>query len=124
MRTLIGAIAAVGITLFSRAAIAEENTESSGYYQRICGAAINALETKSVVMGYFETGKCAGFVDGVEQANIYYGKRLYCTPSGVTFEQMVRVWLKYLKDHPETLHLQAINTYSESQRSVFPCPPK
>lgn len=47
----------------------------------------------------------------------------YCTPDGVTYEQVRRIGMKYMKDHPELTHMKADLAIGRSLVEAFPCPP-
>lgn len=45
----------------------------------------------------------------------------YCLPETVTHDQIVRVFVKYINDHPEKLHEQAGNMLHAALQEAFPC---
>lgn len=75
---------------------------------------------------YFSAGVCAGFVTGVTNTLAY--ARLnnpatvpICIPNGFTVGQGARVFLKYLSDHPESLHIEATALAITAYRDAYPC---
>lgn len=77
-----------------------------------------------------------GFVEGHDTIAIllatrqYGGKpanskmdtfRLFCYPATVAVEQLTRVVIRYLEQHPETLHLHPVLTVTAALREAFPC---
>jgi hypothetical protein len=68
---------------------------------------------------------CNGYVNGiVDQLTIMSSamKTAYCLPSyGGSNEQFVRIVLKYLQDHPESLNQPAISPTSLAITGAFPC---
>ena len=44
-----------------------------------------------------------------------------CIPQGVTVEQAMAVVVKYLREHPERLHLKFVDLIVAAQRKAFPC---
>jgi hypothetical protein len=48
-------------------------------------------------------------------------KPIFCTPEGVTIEQVVLVVAKHLRDHPEELHYQAVALVVGALVDAFPC---
>ena len=50
------------------------------------------------------------------------GKRHLCVPNGVNGLQLARLFMKYVQDHPETLHEDAVPTIFLALYSAFPCP--
>ena len=47
--------------------------------------------------------------------------RLFCYPETVAVQQLTRVVIRYLEQHPETLHLPPVLTVTEALREAFPC---
>ena len=79
------------------------------------------------VVGMF---RCSGYLAGIVDANaIVSGMRgkpaaLFCLPdTGLENEQVIRIVVKYLNDHPEHLHEQARMGAIIALRLAFPCPP-
>ena len=48
-------------------------------------------------------------------------KMRICIPSEVTVDQKKRVLLKYLRNHPATLHLNTTLLTHKAMREAFPC---
>jgi hypothetical protein len=70
--------------------------------------------------------ECMGYVigidDGIQLAYDIQGKpQPYCIPSEVTTGQMVRVLIKFIKDHPEKAHSKTSVLAVESFITAFPC---
>lgn len=75
---------------------------------------------------YFSAGVCAGFVSGVTNTLGY--ARLsspttvpICIPDGFTVGQGARVFVKYLSDHPQSLHIEATALAITAYREAYPC---
>ncbi|WP_454834749.1 Rap1a/Tai family immunity protein [Pseudomonas lini] len=74
-------------------------------------------------------GKIDGTIDGIEVARGYYsaalGKTLspfICWPKEpVAKEQQVRIVVKYLKEHPESLHESEASLITLAMAFAFPC---
>ena len=79
---------------------------------------------------------CLGYLTGFEHAVSYttavttaivdravedYQGIIGCNTEGVTIEQMRLVFLKYVENHPEQLHLPAYYVLSKAMLSAFPC---
>ena len=68
-----------------------------------------------------------GFVDGMTLGHVM-GKTaptLYCPPrDGIAADQGRIIVKKYLRDHPESLHLEAGNLAANALTEAFSCPPK
>ena len=70
--------------------------------------------------------QCYGFITGARiLGNLYEGKpieaRLFCIPSGVQNEQLARIYVEYLEQHPAQLHLNASSLLIECLKDSFPC---
>lgn len=81
----------------------------------------------------YDTGLCMGFVTGVFDSltqNMAAGPVLLkksmhtivCAPAGVTYDQAIRVVLKFLQDHPERLHERRYTLVRDALWRAFPCP--
>ena len=72
--------------------------------------------------------QCVEYIKGAIDAYIYAGTYFMkpadsiCMPQGFTGEQAVRIVLKYLDSHPETLHLDAGGLVWVAIHSDFACP--
>jgi len=75
---------------------------------------------------YIEYGMCLGYVSGVHETNEVYEavaeQQIYCPPKEVEFEQLVRVIVKYLENHPADLHYSAAYNIIFAFKEAFPCP--
>ena len=76
-----------------------------------------ALEDYDKDVGY-RGGFFDGYVTGVADTSI--GKD-FCPSPDVTAGQLPKIAAKYLKDHPERLHLDASRLVIDSLRAAFPC---
>jgi hypothetical protein len=83
-----------------------------------------------MVLYAYRVSWCGGFVDGVVNANALYQdylkntktKPYFCPPeSGMTTGQSVRVVVKFLRDHPESLHVVPGALVLVALRTAFPC---
>src|SRR5207247_1642598 len=68
---------------------------------------------------------CLSFISGVLDAEAYYAHAFHakipeCIPSTATDTQLARVIVKYGNDHPEKLHLAAVDMLSAALVSAFP----
>ena len=74
-------------------------------------------------------GKITGTLDGLEIGRVTYSDvakqklpELFCSPEqGVTKDQSVRIVVKYLKDHPESLHMAESTLIILAYIDAFPC---
>ena len=62
-------------------------------------------------------GFCAGYVGGVIDTSY----ALFCFPPEVTKRQIINIFIMYLRDHPEKLHLFAPSLVIKAMRAAFPC---
>ena len=60
-----------------------------------------------------------GYVLGVHET-----LPIFCIPAGVTNRQITEVVSKYLKDHPEKLHLNASDLVIDAIQTAWPCDEK
>lgn len=79
------------------------------------------------------SGFCAGFVSGVIETQTWWQLRElsdskrnqnvehFCIPGTVTNDQIVKIFVKYLDDHPEKLHEPAVLLLLTSLHQAFPC---
>lgn len=67
-------------------------------------------------------GACYGFIRAVKQLG-EIGERT-CPPEEVTYGQAQKIVIKYLNDHPETLHQSASVLVLKALSDAFPCPIK
>jgi hypothetical protein len=71
-------------------------------------------------------GRCRGFVQGVRGMNyvfhLFDTQPSFCVPPDVNSEQNARVLVRYLKAHPETLHLNGAFLTAVALQHAYPCP--
>jgi len=83
-----------------------------------CGAAVAGQ------LGTYQSGHCLGFIEGYLQVAPIPNLPTHCIPAGVTYEQLTKVVVKYLDQHPEKLHLAAVLLISQATHYAFPCSAK
>jgi hypothetical protein len=66
----------------------------------------------------------SGFADGIQTTEILAGKNVVCVPQDLNNEQAMRVVIKYMKDHPDQLHLPALALALRALKEAFPCEEK
>ena len=71
----------------------------------------------------FMEGVCAGYIAGVSDVSRgeTWGGNRYCAPAGVTIRQLQKIVIKYLNEHPETLHDDASSLVQNAFAHAFPC---
>jgi hypothetical protein len=121
----------VGLCLWCLIACGQASAETitGAHIQDQCEKTSNGTEP-------FSNGFCAGFIDGVLEAQVMWEvfeskgsvgtlKRnpqlSFCLPAEVTNGQVVKIFTKYLDDHPEELHEPAALLLVTSLRKAFPC---
>ena len=83
---------------------------------------LNDQPANSLHVGY-----CMGIVEGVQRTLSYskqLGDRLIlpCFPEeDIKNKQALRITIKYLKDHPENLHMNQVILLMKAFRDAFPC---
>ena len=71
------------------------------------------LSTCAEERTFFQDGVCSGYIVGImdEHETLLAWEELnepaYCAPDGVTIGQAKAIVIKYLKEHPEDLHVSA-----------------
>jgi len=64
-------------------------------------------------------GFCMGYMSAIADSNAR--NEHFCAPANATIEQLVRVVTKWMKEHPESLHLNAGVISYTALRAAFPC---
>ena len=64
---------------------------------------------------------CQGYVYGLADGLKYYGAPT-CYPDGITYEQILAVTLKHLKENPAQLHRPSGDLVMEALQEAWPCP--
>src|SRR5438128_538979 len=87
-----------------------------------CTIAVNIEGNTTALDGpkTLQGGFCFGFVTGFADANSLLASTLFCAPQGVIVGQMVKVFLKYMDEHPEDLHRYASEMLAAALRKAFP----
>mgnify|MGYP000971225467 CR=1 FL=1 len=44
-----------------------------------------------------------------------------CWPEGITHGQRIKIFVKFMEEHPERLHEQPYHTYGDAMGAAFPC---
>ncbi len=82
---------------------------------------LNGSETVDV----YDATSCiqylAGFRDAMDIWEVSASPRAVCVPSEVTVEQLIRVTVKYVEDHPEDLHLDHALLVFTALAQAFQC---
>jgi hypothetical protein len=97
-------------------------SDSGNAFLSLCGNMPDLSPKQSL----FQQGQCLGYVVGIDDGwRIAYDMQSqsqpYCAPDGVTNGQLMRVLIKFIKDHPEKAHFQTRVLEVESFMDAFPC---
>ena len=60
-------------------------------------------------------------MDGTRAVAVIIGAQIWCPAADVTVGQMRKVFLKYMADHPEQLHVKDGVMATLALRQAFPC---
>jgi len=128
MKTMV---VVIGILLSPAWALADGDEPSKPDGNRLlkdCGAVVALLDdAKSDIAESYQVGFCVGFMQGVTQTNLVYqsmvkDKAQFCLPAGgIQNGQAARVVVKYLRDHPENLHMNQTVLAFWAFKAAFPC---
>lgn len=99
--------------------VGDFQTSGSAFLSR-CGGSDESASMRGTCLGYV-IGVDQGFTLSRDIANL---DPVYCTPQGVSFGQIAAIFIKYIKDHPEKLHLEARALEITSLIEAFPCKPE
>ncbi len=120
----------VAITLLGMpgGAMAQDNwgLETGNDYLRLCSTALDA-DASGRADGLVRRGYMRGFLSGLDATQDFYvtaGKqlRVLCLPATVNVDQLMRISLKYLNDHPASLRGSLVQLILVSWVERFPCP--
>ena len=95
---------------------AQEKLKGTDLYTACTGAPRDQAECRMYIIGFF---------NGLGLAQIAARRKklpLSCYPDDLTNLQASLIVEKYMRDHPETLHLSAITIAATALALAFPCP--
>ncbi len=100
--------------------------ETGNDYLRLCSTALDA-DASGRADGLVCRGYMRGFLSGLDATQDFYvtaGKqlRVLCLPATVNVDQLMRISLKYLNDHPASLRGSLVQLILVSWVERFPCP--
>ncbi len=89
----------------------------------------NAALSEPQRINFLDAGYCMGFLNGLTtttsiMTKVFNISRPFCMPNNVTTGQSVRIVVKYLKDHPESLHEDEGFLAMLAFIEAFPCKEK
>lgn len=119
------ASAVIALTTLSDSAAAQSThlaMQSGSDALETC-AGLDDPRSRASTEGYVCLSWVSGAVQGASQTvSLQPEKPTYCSPrlQGTT-GQYVAVFLRYLENHPEKLHLPAIYLFHQAMAEAFPC---
>jgi len=117
---------------------ARDISDSGNRYVEVCSSTEKSPE-KVDEMYFLNSGLCSGFMMGYREgikvsiAMLQHDNPSLaslkdseedlgvCVPDGVELAQMIRVTLKYIREHPEQGHLPSALLVLMAERNAFPC---
>ena len=87
-----------------------------------CELADKGLQTSLIPIGYC-IGRITGVIDSwlIRNGQIGSPFSVFCIPEGVTNDQLKKIVVKYLREHPETLHTYDVGLIVLATTEAFPC---
>lgn len=118
-------VASIGVLL---ATVCNAQGQDGSFYLRACGSAIKqsdggALTAEEAPASIFCIGYVSGFLDSHSVATTQSGaSKAICTPErGITNDQAIRVFVKYLRENPKVLHESGRMSLFVALAKAFPC---
>lgn len=99
---------------------------SGSYYLQVCETSLEKIDTNSTYIQGLESGFCYGSISTAYGVLNIQGGRLSkyksCLPDeALPNDQLIRIVLKYLKDHPEDLHKDGLVSVFLALMTAFNC---
>jgi hypothetical protein len=70
---------------------------------------------------YTQAGFCIGYMAGFAHAASLTDKPTFCMPPAINLGEVVRAFLKYVDEHPDTLKASAKVSVVQALEATFPC---
>lgn len=105
---------------FSLPCLAQSSDVDGNQLLERCSSYLKARDNPPLtVKEQVNAGFCLGYMSAIADSNAR--KQHFCAPDNATIEQLARVVVKWLRDHPEKLHLNAgVSSYT-ALAIAFPC---
>ncbi|MGI2118179.1 Rap1a/Tai family immunity protein [Shewanella oncorhynchi] len=89
----------------------------------------DSLNNDDIIETSMGAGQCAGVISGIRHLNQFYEihlvdtekKPLFCIPKKASNKQLGKIIIKYIEDHPEQMHENAMNLVVIAFNKAFPC---
>ena len=122
MRRLLMITAAVIVVLGAEPTPAAAQRSTGNDLIQECRKAVRHSEGNQVVeQDAIDAGYCLGLVHGYRDMRHYYLQDLFCPPNSVNDEQMARVVVKYLEEHPAELDERHSAVLVKALQAAWPC---
>jgi len=126
MHTIVCAVGFVFATCL--ASVANAQGQDGSFYLQVCGAAVKQSDggqlTQEEGLGAIYCGSyIGGFLDAMSlSTTLSKGNKIVWTPErGITNDQAARIFVKYLRENPETLHQTGRMSLYVAMAKAFPC---
>jgi hypothetical protein len=126
MRTFL-ALALVSFVFVGNAKAEEQD---GSYFLRACSAHVKETDGTKVsqeesILAFYCISYVAGFLDAMSiTVTTTKGTKVVCAPErGIVNDQAVRIFVKYLRENPETLHQSGRTSLYIALAKAFPCKP-
>ena len=87
-----------------------------------CMIAVEGTSKLATIPHAVQAGRCYGYIDAFVEVNSMLGGGLFCEPRGITADQRIEIFLKYMSDRPEDLHRGGWEMLAFAMQTAFPCP--
>lgn len=110
------------------ASLAHAQGQDGSFYLKACGASVKqsdggTLTPEEATLSIFCLGYVSGFLDANSLATAQSaGQPGICTPQrGISNDQAIRVFVKYLRENPRVLHESGRMSLYIALAKTFPC---
>jgi hypothetical protein len=108
--------------------VAHAQGQDGSFFLRLCTQTVKQsdgakLTEEEGIGSLYCIAYISGFMDGSSLTSTFdAGKKTICLPAkGVTNDQAARVFVKYLRENPESLHESGRMSFYVSLVKIFPC---
>ena len=108
--------------------VSHGQSQDGSFYLRACSAAVKlsdggTLSPEESATSVFCIGYVSGFLDAHSLATAQNGaSKAICTPQrGISNDQAIRIFVKYLQENPKTLHESGRMSLFVALAKTFPC---
>ena len=114
-RKFSGAVAIAAVLLTGLPCAAQNEARSGNFWLPVCESTDSSIQ--NMCLTYI-----LGFMDAYRLSQAAGMKSLFCTPLEVSMGQIMRMTIKYIRDHPEKSHENFWSLIATAQLIAFPCP--